>query len=81
MCVCARARARVYYLSLKSIRVSIKLPIFKPFITILSTYIFFKVTCDVDIAQCKYRTIKCDLSGLPTCEYGVPKKVHNRSTF
>ena len=71
----------VYYLSLKSIRVSIKLPIFKPFITILSTYIFFKVTCDIGIAQCKYKTGKCDVSKLPTYEYGVPKKVHHRITF
>ena len=71
----------MYYLSLKSIRVSIKLPTFKPFITILSTYIFFKVTCDVGIAQCKYRIVKCDVSKLPTCEYGVPKKVHHRITF
>ena len=58
MCVCVC----VYYLSLKSIRVSIKLPIFKPFITILSTYNFFKVTCDIGIAQCKYRIVKCDVS-------------------
>ena len=67
MCVCVLYEFKVN-------KSSIKLTIFKPFITILSNYIFFKITCDVGITQFKYKIVKCDVSRLPTCEYGVPQK-------
>ena len=61
-------------MSLNSIRVPIKSPIFKLFIAILSPYIFLKIISDVGTTQCEHRTVKCNISRLSTCEYGALKK-------
>ena len=61
-------------MSLNSIKVPIKSPIFKLFIAILSPHIFLKIICDVGTAQYEHRTVKCNISKLSTCGYGALKK-------
>ena len=50
-------------MSLNSIRVPIKPLIFKPFITILSPYIFIKVTCDLVLLNVRLELSNVILAG------------------